>query len=255
MRDLRVIARLDVKGEHVINTIHLEGLRKVGSPNGLAQKYYQDGADEILLIDQVASLYQRGHLLELTRKFAENVFIPLTVGGGVASVEDARELLRSGADKIAVNTSATVKPSLITELASCFGSQCVVVSIQAKRNDEREWEVLRDGGRERTGLDVMEWATKVADLGAGELLVTSVDRDGTRKGFDCDLMARLSKIVNIPVIASGGFGAPSHAVEIMNSGPIDALATADYLHMGRGEIKDIKSSLLSAGFRVREDDK
>lgn len=253
MRDLRVIARLDVKGENVINTIHLEGLRIVGSPNSLAQKYYEEGADEILLIDQVASLYQRGHLLELTKKFAEKVFVPLTVGGGIASVENARELLRSGADKVAINTAATQNPALITELSAHYGSQCVVVSIQAKKISEGNWEVLTDGGRERTGLDVLEWAAKVVELGAGELLVTSIDRDGTRKGFDCELMARVSDIVNVPVIASGGLGTPSHAVELMNSGYSEALSVADYLHMNRGCIKEIKSALTTSGFKIRMD--
>ena len=253
MHNVRVIARLDVKGENVINTIHLEGLRTIGAPNALSQKYYEQGADEILLIDQVASLYQRGHLLELTKKFAEKVFVPITVGGGIASVEDAGDLLCSGADKIAVNTAVTENPCLITELSKHFGSQCVVVSIQAKRIGEETWEVFREGGRERTGLDVFEWAARAVDFGAGELLVTSIDRDGTRKGFDCKLMAKMSDIVNVPVIASGGLGSPAHAVELMERSVISAVSVADYLHMNRGRIHDIKSPLAGAGFSVRMD--
>lgn len=252
MRDVRIIARVDIKGENVINTIHLEGLRVVGNPSLLVQKYYDQGVDEIILIDQVASLYQRKHLLELTTKFAEKIFVPLTVGGGITSVEQARALLRSGADKVAVNTSVTKSPHLITELATHFGSQCVVVSIQAKKNDEGSWEVFRDGGRERTGIDVLYWAKRVVELGAGEILVTSIDRDGTRKGYDTDLMSNISKLVNVPIVASGGLGKPEHAVDLMKETECDALSVADFIHMNRGNIKDIKLSLLNSGFRSRE---
>lgn len=251
MRNIRVIARVDIKGENVINTIQLEGLRIVGKPNVLSQKYYEEGVDEILLIDQVASLYQRGHLLDLTKKFAKKIFVPVTAGGGIASVEQAKNLLRAGADKVAVNTAATMRPGLISDLATHFGSQCIVVSIQAKKINEVQWEVFTNGGRERTGLDVFDWAKKAVDLGAGELLVTSIDRDGTRKGFDYKLMSKVSEVVNVPVIASGGFGKPEHGVELMNNSFCEALSVADYLHMNRGNMNDIKTALISANFRLR----
>lgn len=251
MRQIRVISRLDVKGQNVINTIHLEGLRVVGDPNSLALKYYEDGADEILIIDQVASLYNRGHLSELTRIFAENIFIPVTAGGGISSVKQARQLLRSGADKIAVNTEAIKNPKFITDLANRFGTQCVVVSIQAKKIGLNKWEALRDGGRERTGFDVLEWARKAVELGAGEILITSVDFDGTRKGFDLSLLSAVSDCVEVPVIASGGLGNPDDAVKVLTASNCEAIAVADYLHMNRGTINDLKSNLNSAGFSIR----
>jgi len=251
MRNIRVIARLDIKGENVINTIHLEGLRKVGSPNNLAVSYCEAGVDEILMIDQVASLYQRSHLSELTKKFAKDIFVPLTVGGGISSIDDARILLRSGADKIAINSAATRRPKLITELSQEFGSQCVVVSIQAKIISDSKWEVFTDGGRERTGIDVLEWSKAAVEFGAGELLVTSIDRDGTRKGFDKKLITAISDNVNVPIIASGGLGEPSHAVDMLNSSQCEGVSIADYLHANRGTVGDIKKCLKRAGFVVR----
>ena len=251
MSDTRIIARLDVKGENVINTIQLEGLRVVGDPNTIAVKYYDQGIDEILIIDQVASLYQRGHLVELTKKFAEHVFIPVTVGGGIISVEDARTLLRSGADKIAINTAITKKPNLLKELSEEFGSQSIVASIQAKKLNENKWEVFRDGGREKTGLDVFEWSEQLVGLGAGELLITSIDKDGTRKGFEDNLISVIAESVGVPVIASGGFGCPEHAVKLMNSTHCRAIAIADYLHMERGTINNLKKVISNSGLSVR----
>jgi imidazole glycerol-phosphate synthase subunit HisF len=253
MRNVRVIARLDIKGKNVINTIHLEGLRTVGPPNDLAIAYYQAGVDELLIIDQVASLYQRSHLSDLTREFAKDIFVPLTVGGGIASVDDARTLLRSGADKIAINSAATRRPKLITELSQEFGAQCVVVSIQAKIISDSKWEVFTDGGRERTGLDVLEWSKAVVELGAGELLVTSIDRDGTRKGFDNALLSAVSSGVSVPVIASGGMGAPSHAVDMLQKSQCEAVSIADFFHASRGTVRDVKESASQAGFAVRLD--
>lgn len=253
MRSVRVIARLDVKGPNVINTIQLEGLRTCGIPNQLAQEYYQQGADELLIIDQVASLYQRGHLLELTKEFARNIFIPVTVGGGIKSVEDARALLRSGADKIAINTAASESPELINAIADEFGSQCVVVSVQAKRIGPGKWGVYRDGGREPTGKDVIEWAVDAAARGAGEILITSIDRDGTRKGFEIDLLKEVTRETRLPIIASGGFGVVTHAIDLLSQTHCEAIALADFLHMRRGGgIHEVKCALSSAGYIVRE---
>lgn len=252
MTNVRVIARLDVKGENVINTIQLEGLRVVGKPNELALKYCKQQVDEILIIDQVASLYQRGHLIELTRDFARDIFIPITVGGGISKLEDARALLRAGADKIAINTAVTKNPELISELAREFGRQCIVVSIQSKRIGDGIWEAYCDGGRERTNLDVISWSKAAVELGAGELLVTSIDRDGTRRGYDVELLSRVSSVVNVPIIASGGLGKPSHATDLMRSSACEAVAIADYLHMERGEgTPAIKAALSEAGMIVR----
>lgn len=253
MRNVRVIARLDVKGTNVINTIQLEGLRVVGTPNKLALDYYEQGADELLIIDQVASLYQRGHLLELTREFAKSIFIPVTVGGGIRTVEDARLLLRSGADKVAINSAAIDSPELISLLSAEFGNQCVVVSIQAKRIGSEKWEAFRDGGRERTSKDVIDWAIEAVGRGAGELLVTSIDRDGTRKGFEVDLLAEVSQKTSVPVIASGGLGASSHVTELLSQSECEAIAIADFLHMKRGGgINEIKTALRGSGYVVRD---
>ena len=251
MRNIRVIARLDVKGPDVINTIQLEGLRKVGSPNKLAKNYYNQGADELLIIDQVASLYQRNHLIELIKIFTKEIFIPITVGGGIKSVDDARLLLRSGADKVAINTAAVSDPNLIKQLAKEFGKQCVVISIPCKMVENKKWEVLTNGGRDKTGLDVFEWAQKTVLLGAGELLVTSIDKDGLRNGFDLSLMQKFNEIDDTPIIVSGGLGSPSHISDLLSISNCEAIATADFLHMERGNIQAIKDIILKSKFQVR----
>jgi cyclase len=184
MRKIRLIARLDIKGPNLIKGVHLEGLRVIGSPNEYALKYYQQGADELIYMDCVASLYGRNSLEEIIQNAAKDVFVPMTVGGGIRSVEDATNLLRCGADKVAVNTAAVANPQLISGISQRFGSQCMVLSIEAKQVGPDKWEVFTDNGRERTGLDVIDWVKKGVDLGAGEILLTSVDREGTRKGFD-----------------------------------------------------------------------
>ena len=250
MRNIRVIARLDIKGKNVINTVQLEGLRTVGSPNDLAKYYANQSADELLIIDQVASLYQRNYILELINIFTKEIFIPITVGGGIKSVDDARKILRSGADKVAVNTAAVLDPNLISMLAQELGRQCVVISIPCKFNDNGNWEVQINGGREKTGLDVYEWAKKAVSLGAGELLITSIDRDGTRKGFDLKLMKKFNNL-EVPIIASGGLGKLGHLQELFNTSNCDAIASADFLHMKRGDIKEIKTNLLNLKFDVR----
>ena len=203
MMPTRLIPRLDVKGKNLIKGIHLEGLRVIGDPQAFARKYYEDGADELLYVDVVASLYGRNSLHDIVRRTAQDVFVPLTVTGGLRSVDDVREMLRAGADKVGINTAATKRPELIREVARKFGSQCMVLSIEAKRTSAGKWEAFTDNGREPTGLDVVEWAQRGVELGAGEILLTSVDQEGTRDGFDTDLIAAVASVVPVPVIASG----------------------------------------------------
>ena len=240
MAAIRLMARLDIKGPNLIKGIHLEGLRVIGDPNEYALKYYEDGADEIIYMDCVASLYGRNNLTEIVRHAAENVFVPMTVGGGVRSVDDVEQLLRVGADKVAVNTSATHRPEIVTEIAQRFGSQCMVISIEAKTKHPGAWEAYCDNGRETTGLDVLEWAQRCESLGAGEILLTSIDNEGTRKGFDVELIKTVSAAVSIPVIASGGMGSVEHLAEVITEGEADAVAMADILHYNRMSLEEIK---------------
>lgn len=241
---------MDVKGPNLIKGVHLEGLRVIGSPHEHARKYYLAGADEILYMDIVASLYGRNNLIDVVRETVTNVFIPITVGGGIRSVEDAQTILRSGADKVAVNTEATKRPELITELARRFGAQCVVLSIEAKQRGGGGWEAYTDNGREVTGLDVVEWAARGAELGAGEILLTSIDQEGTRTGFDLELIDAVAKAVSVPVIASGGMGTVEHLIEAVKTGA-QAIAMADALHYERYDLKDIREATREAGVRVR----
>ncbi len=250
MRNIRIIPRLDIKGQNVINTVQLEGLRTVGSPNDLAKHYANQSADELLIIDQVASLYERNYILELINIFTKEIFIPITVGGGIKSVDDAKKILRSGADKVAVNTAAVLDPNLISKLMQELGRQCVVISIPCKSNDNGSWEVQINGGREKTGLDAYEWAKEAVRLGAGELLITSIDRDGTRRGFDLHLMKKFNNL-KVPIIASGGLGKLEHLQELLSASNCDAIASADFLHMKRGNIKAIKTNLLNLKFDIR----
>lgn len=251
MRSTRLIARLDVKGANLIKGIHLEGLRVIGSPNEYAKRYYEQGADELIYMDCVASLYGRNNLSEIVQSAARDIFIPLTVGGGVRSIDDVRHLLRCGADKVAVNTAALAQPTLITEIARRFGSQCMVLSIEAKQLAAGSWEAYTDNGREKTGMDVVEWAKKGVAFGAGEILLTSIDREGTRKGFDIDLVRAVTSEVNVPVIASGGMGSAQDAVNVVQKGEADAVAMADILHYKRASIGEIRMRVKNAGLEVR----
>jgi cyclase len=235
----------------LIKGIHLEGLRVIGSPNEYALRYYSKGIDELIYMDCVASLYGRNHLTEISRDATKNIFIPLTVGGGIRSVSDAKEILRSGADKVAINTAAVANPTLISEIAKEFGSQCVISSIEAKKIDNSRWEVYTDNGRERTGLDVVTWSKACVKNGAGEILLTSVDREGTRKGFDIGLVAAVSSEVNVPIIASGGMGIPDDLLSVVTEGGADGVAMADILHYERAEIADIRALAESKGLGVR----
>lgn len=251
VRNIRLIARLDIKGPNLIKGIHLEGLRVMGNPNEHALRYYLQGVDELIYMDCVASLYGRNHLGDIVRSAAKDIFVPMTVGGGIRSVDDAMEILRAGADKVAVNTAAVANPQLITDIARRFGSQCMVLSIEAKQVGPGRWEVYTDNGRERTGVDVIEWVKRGVAMGAGEVLLTSVDREGTRKGFDIALVSAVTTEVLVPVIASGGMGTPEDLVEVVREGGADAVAMADILHYKRGEIGDIRAVAETAGLGVR----
>lgn len=251
MSNLRLIPRLDIKGPNLIKGIRLEGLRVVGDPQEYAMRYYAAGADELIYMDIVASLYGRNNLSEIINRAARDVFIPITVGGGIRSVDDARHILRSGADKVAINTAAIARPELITEVARKFGSQAMVLSVEAKQIAPGRWEAYTDNGRERSGLDVLDWIKRGIALGAGEILLTSVDREGTRSGFDLELLKAVADIVPVPVIASGGMGSKEDMVRAAEAG-IDAVAMADVLHYQRLTLAEIRDHAIAAGLPVRK---
>lgn len=224
----RIIPRLDIKGPNLVKGIHLEGLRVLGKPSAFAREYYEQGADELIFMDVVASLYGRNSLLEIVERTANEIFIPLVVGGGLRSTADIRDVLRAGADKVTLNTAAVRRPEFITEASRQFGSSTIVVSIEAMRRGDR-YEVFTDNGREITGLDAIEWAVRAAELGAGELLVTSIEREGTGRGYDLQLTRAIAERVEVPVVACGGAGRPSHVVDAIESGA-SAVALASMLH-------------------------
>jgi cyclase len=235
---LRLIARLDIKGQAVVKAVQFEGLKVVGKPEEMAQRYAESGADEILYLDVVASLYGRNQLEALLEKTCESVFVPVTVGGGIKSVSDARRLFNAGADKIAINTAALKRPDLINEMAVHFGSQAVVVSIEAKRVNGG-WECYTDNGRNPAVRGVIEWASEAVKRGAGELLLTSVDRDGTRRGFDTELVAAIAPHVPVPVTASGGLGSLGHLRAVLLAGA-DAVAVGSALHYGKVTFEEMR---------------
>lgn len=251
MRNIRLIARLDIKGPNLIKGIHLEGLRIIGSPNEYALRYYLQGADELIYMDCVASLYGRNHLSDIIKKAAKDIFIPITVGGGIRSIDDATDILRMGADKVAVNTAAIANAQLISDISKRFGSQCMVLSIEAMQVGPARWEAYTNNGRERTGLDVVEWVKRGVKMGAGEILLTSVDREGTRKGFDVALIKAISTEVSVPIIASGGMGKPEDLLDAVINGGADAVAMADILHYKRTQICNIRATAKAAGLDVR----
>jgi imidazole glycerol-phosphate synthase subunit HisF len=247
---VRLIARLDVKGHKLIKAIHLEGLRVLGEPQDFARRYYDQGVDELIYIDLVASLYQRSISPEIIRRAAEVIFVPMTVGGGIRNVDDVRHLLRVGADKVAVNTAAVQRPALIGEIAKEFGSQCMVLSIEAKKQPGG-WEVYTDNGREAAGVDAVSWAKRGVELGAGEILITSIDREGTGRGFDNDLVMAISEAVNVPIIASGGYGKKEHLQEVTSAGA-DAVAFADTVHFGKSTFSDLRDIAKELDIGTRE---
>ena len=251
MKSVRVIPCLDVDQGRVVKGVNFVGLRDAGDPVELAARYDAEGADEVVFLDITASSDKRETITELARKVAEEVYIPFTIGGGVRSVDDARLLLRAGADKVSVNSAAVRRPGLVSDLAAAFGSQCVVGAIDAKSNGDKTWNVYINGGREDVGLDVVDWATEVADLGAGEILLTSMDGDGTRNGYDLALTRAVVEAVPVPVIASGGVGTLDHLVDGAIDGGADAVLAASIFHFGEHSVREAKEALLAAGVVVR----
>jgi cyclase len=228
--NIRIIPRLDIKGPNLVKGIHFEGLRVLGKPEWFARYYYEHGADELVYMDAVASLYGRNSLLDIVERTAREIFIPLTVGGGLRSVEDIRRVLRAGADKAAINTAAIGRPELIREAARSFGSSTILVSIEAIRKPDGTYEAYVDYGRQRTGVDAFEWAVRAADLGAGELMVTAINNEGSGKGFDLELTRRIADAVPIPVIAGGGAGKLADVHDVITRGHADAVCLASLLH-------------------------
>ena len=247
----RVIPCLDVKGGRVVKGVNFVGLRDAGDPVECARRYDEEGADEITFLDITASSDDRDIILHVVEQVAEQVFIPLTVGGGVRVVEDVRRLLNAGADKVSMNTAAVNNPQLVFEAASKVGSQCIVVAIDAKQTAPGKWEVFTHGGRNNTGLDAIEWARKVESLGAGEILLTSMDRDGTKSGFDLALTRAVSDAVRIPVIASGGVGTLEHLAEGVSEGRADAVLAASIFHFGQHTVREAKELMRARGIEVR----
>ena len=230
MKTKRVIARLDVKGPNLVKGIHLEGLRVLGNPAEFAKYYYTEGADELFLVDCVASLYGRNSLNNLIKEVASNVFIPITVGGGIRSIDDINDVLRAGADKVSINTVALNNPKFIEEAAKVFGSSTIVVTIEAIKERDGRYLAYTDSGREYTGKDAVEWARQAAEYGAGEIVITSVDKEGTGESYDSDLISRISEAVDVPVIAHGGAGNYNHCKDVFESCDIDGIAIASLLH-------------------------
>jgi imidazole glycerol-phosphate synthase subunit HisF len=246
MRTARIIPCLDVDAGRVVKGINFVGLRDAGDPVELAARYDAEGADELVFLDITASSDQRATMVEVVARTAEQVFIPFTIGGGVRSVADARALLRAGADKVSVNTAAVDRPHLVAELADEFGSQCVVVAI-----DARGRQVFTHGGRTATGMDCVAWAVEAVRLGAGEILLTSMDRDGTRQGFDLEVTAAVADAIEVPVVASGGVGTLDHLVEGVTQGGADAVLAASIFHFGQHTVAEAKAHLAAAGVAVR----
>lgn len=246
----RIIACLDVMDGRVVKGTRFVNLRDAGTPVALAESYEAQGADEIVFLDIAATEEQRGTLLDLVRSTAERLFIPLTVGGGMRTVDDIGNALRAGADKTAINSAAVRCPELLTNAARRFGSQCLVASIDALRNDSG-WEVYINGGRKPTGLDAVKWATRCAELGAGEILLTSIDQDGSRSGYDLELASRVASAVTVPVVASGGAGSADDVVDAFVRGRADAALIAGVLHDGTIDIRSVKSALRAVGIPVR----
>jgi len=246
----RLIVCLDMKGGRVVKGVRFEGLRDVGDPVELARRYEAEGADELTFLDISASAEERETLWEVVRRTAESLFIPLTVGGGVRTVDDVGRALRAGADKVSINSAAVTNPALLTACAERFGAQCVVASIDARRESDR-WRVYTRGGRTPTDLDAVAWARECVRRGAGEILLTSIDRDGARSGYDLDLTRAVAEAVDVPVIASGGAGNAQHVRDALTEGKADAALVAGILHDGLTTVGAIKSLLHSSGLRIR----
>ena len=247
---MRIIARLDIKNFNLIKSRNLEGLKVVGNPNSYASKYYSQGADELIFMDLVASLYNRNSLYDIVKQASKDIFIPFTVGGGIRSIDDALKIFDSGADKIAVNTAAIKDPNLINVLSKRFGSQAIVLSIEAKKVKENKWEAYIECGRQDTGIDVVDWAKKNVDQGAGEILLTSIDQEGTSKGFDYGLIESVTTAVNLPLLASGGFGSLGD-IEKISKFDVDGIVIADAIHFDKIELDLIRKKAKTLGLKVR----
>ncbi len=251
MKNIRVISRLDIKGPNVVKPIHTEALRVVGNPKELAKRYYEEGADELIYLDIVASLYQRNLDFDLLRSVTENIFIPVTVGGGIRTIHDINSALRAGADKVAINTYAIHNPEFLTEAAKEFGSQCIVLHIEAKKQPDGTYEAYTDGGREHSGLDAMEWAKQAINLGVGEILITSIDRDGTRRGYDLDLIKKIADFSTVPIIAHGGAGNLESISRVAKEGGADAVSASSIFHYKDFNIGNVKNYLRDKNINVR----
>lgn len=246
----RIVPCLDIRHGRVVKGVKFEGLRDVGNPAELAVRYEKEGADEVVFLDITATIEGRATLLETARATAERLFIPLTIGGGVRTYDDFRETLRSGADRISLNTSAVETPGLITEASRDFGAQCVVIAIDSKREGGED-RVFTHAGRKPTGLNTVDWARKVCDLGAGEILLTSIDADGTKNGYDIEVTAAVAEAVPVPVIASGGCGSPDHIYEVLTKGRAEAALAASIFHYGEWTVGGVKDFLREKGLIVR----
>ena len=252
MNVARIIPCLDVDVGRVVKGVNFVDLRDAGDPVELAARYDREGADELVFLDITASSDRRVTVVDMVYRVAEQVFIPFTVGGGIRTIDDARAMLRAGADKVGVNTAAVERPDLIAEIAGEFGEQCVVVAIDARASGDGSWEVFLHGGRTPTGIDAVAWAERACELGAGEILLTSMDRDGTGLGFEHRLNSAVSGAVDVPVIASGGVGTLEHLAEGITNGGVDAVLAASIFHFGTHTIAEARSALSAAGITVRE---
>lgn len=250
MKAVRIIPVLDIKGSNVVKGIHREGLRVIGSPAEFAQQYYQAGADEILYLDIVASLYQRNLDFDLLRSVSKDIFIPVTAGGGIRSIHDINNALRAGADKVAINTYAVTHPNFLSEAAREFGSQCIVLHIEAKQQETGVYEAYTDGGREHSGIDAVDWARRGIELGAGEILITSVDKDGTRRGYDLDLVKQIAAFAKVPLIAHGGAGNPESIKQVFLEGGADAVSASSIFHYQDFSIGEVKNYLRNNDINV-----
>jgi cyclase len=251
MKNIRIIPRLDIKGPNVVKPVQAEALRVVGDPTVLAQRYYREGADEVIYLDIVASLYQRNIDLELLKSVTADIFIPFTVGGGIRSLVDIRDVLRAGADKIAINTYAVHHPQFLSQAVQEFGSQCITLLIEAKQQRDGSWEVYTDGGREHSQRDVVGWAKEGLRQGVGEILITSIDKDGTKQGYDLELIRRITDFADVPVIACGGAGTSEHFYEAIIHGNADAVAAASVFHYQNYSIPAVKQYLQIRQINVR----
>ena len=247
----RVIPRLDIKGENLIKGIHLEGLRIVGKPEEYAVRYDSQNADEIIIIDTVASLNGRDNLINILKKITSDVFIPITAGGGIRKIEDIYSLLDVGVDKVCINTAAVKNPDFIEKAAKIFGNQCIVLSMEVAKSVNGEWQVYTCNGRDPTGYDAVKWAQRMVDYGVGEILLTSIDRDGTQKGYDIDLTTRVCQAVSVPVIASGGAGKADHVITALKETGCHAVALATLFHYDLCGIKELKRVMNTDGINTR----